>query len=554
MRKLVSFLIGMSLAVTLFAQRAGDIVVLYDNDVHCAVHGYPVMAGLRDSLEHMGCKVYVVSAGDFSFGGPFGSVSKGEFIVRMMNAVGYDAVCLGNHEFDYGIGQLRRLESMLTAPMLCCNLMPNNAVTKPLDKVRSIGNVAKEEWREDTRYATPFAPFVIRRFDGVSVAFVGITTPNTMYTSAPKSFQDSVGNYIYHFSLATLPQVLQHSVDAAKAAGADVVVVLSHLGDSEGEPNSVQIAAPVTGVDVILDGHDHHIIPCRKIRDKEGKQILLTSTGKHFKYLGMLTIPVNDGAQVGSIPPTRLLPIDSLRHAGCVNAAVADTLLRVKELYDLYGNRVVAHSDVDLVAEENDIPVCRLRETNLGDLIADACRIRMGTDIGWLNGGSMRDNIAAGPVTYNRLLSACPYSNNMVIIRTTGQDILDALEIAMRGYPKADGCFPQVSGLSFSFDTTVATSVVLDSKGVFQRVEGWRRVSDVRIGERPLDPEATYTIAGPEYILINGGDAYAFPHKEVLSSGTTTDLQALEDYMTENLHGRIGAPYDTAQGRIVVKN
>ena len=194
MRKLVSFLIGMSLAVTLFAQRAGDIVVLYDNDVHCAVHGYPVMAGLRDSLEHMGCKVYVVSAGDFSFGGPFGSVSKGEFIVRMMNAVGYDAVCLGNHEFDYGMGQLRRLESMLTAPMLCCNLMPNNAVAKPLDKVRSIGNVAKEEWREDTRYATPFAPFVIRRFDGVSVAFVGITTPNNMYTSAPKRLQDSVGN------------------------------------------------------------------------------------------------------------------------------------------------------------------------------------------------------------------------------------------------------------------------------------------------------------------------------------------------------------------------
>ena len=540
MRRIVSLLLGMSLAVTLFAQRAGDIVVLYDNDVHCAVHGYPVVAGLRDSLVRMGCHVAVVSAGDFSFGGPFGVASKGEFIVRMMNAVGYDAACLGNHEFDYGMEQLRHLESMLTAPLLCCNLREVESGKLKVEK---------------SQLSTPFAPFVVRRYGDVSVAFVGITTPNTMYTSAPKSFQDREGNYIYHFSLATLSQVLQRAVDAAKAAGADIVVLLSHLGDSEGEPNSVQIAAQVTGVDVILDGHDHHIIPCRNIRDKEGKAVLLTSTGKHFQYVGMLTVETGNGKlkAENSRLSTRLLRIDSLRHSGCVNAAVADTLLRVKELYDLYANRVVAYSDVDLVAEEDDIRVCRLRETNLGNLVADACRFRLQTDISIVNGGSLRENLPAGPVTYNRLLSSCPYTNNVVVIRTTGQDILDALEIALRGYPKADGCFPQVSGLTFAFDPTIPTGVVLDSRGVFQRVEGARRVSDVRVGQKPLDPEETYTIAGPEYILINGGDAYAFPHKEVLKTAATSDLQLLEDYMTENLHGRIAAPYDTVQGRIVIK-
>ena len=223
MRRIVSLLLGMSLAVTLFAQRAGDIVVLYDNDVHCAVHGYPVVAGLRDSLVRMGCHVAVVSAGDFSFGGPFGVASKGEFIVRMMNAVGYDAACLGNHEFDYGMEQLRHLESMLTAPLLCCNL-------------REVESGKLKEG--NSQLSTPFAPFVIRRYGDVSVAFVGITTPNTMYTSAPKSFQDREGNYIYHFSLATLSQVLQRAVDAARAAGADIVVLLSHLGDSEEEQNN----------------------------------------------------------------------------------------------------------------------------------------------------------------------------------------------------------------------------------------------------------------------------------------------------------------------------
>ena len=261
MKRLISLLVFTLCLFVSNAQRPGDIVILYENDVHCAIDGYPVIAGLRDSLQRMGCDVAVVSAGDFSSGGSIGAASKGEFVIRMMNAVDYDAVCLGNHEFDFGFDQLLTMEDMLSAPMLCCNLISNTQA----------GN------------QVPFTAFVLRNLGGMTVAFVGVTTPTTMYTSNPASFKDEAGNYIYNFSPATLAATVQRSVDAARAAGAQFVVLLSHLGDSDGVPTSVRVVSQLTGVDAVLDGHDHHIIPCRMVPDQKGRLVPLTSTGTLFQ-------------------------------------------------------------------------------------------------------------------------------------------------------------------------------------------------------------------------------------------------------------------------------
>ena len=205
MKRLLVFSFCLLSFALLNAQRPGDIVILYENDVHCAVDGYPVLAGLRDSMQRMGCHVAVVSAGDFSFGGPIGAASKGEFVIRLMNAVGYDAACLGNHEFDFGFAQLRKLEGMLNAPLLCANFYPN------------------EQTESDNRYfrnyqPTPFNPFVMRNMGGLQVAFVGVTTPTTMYTSNPSSFKDEEGNFIYNFSPNNLAATVQRNIDAARAA------------------------------------------------------------------------------------------------------------------------------------------------------------------------------------------------------------------------------------------------------------------------------------------------------------------------------------------------
>ena len=536
MKRLLVFSFCLLSFALLNAQRPGDIVILYENDVHCAVDGYPVLAGLRDSMQRMGCHVAVVSAGDFSFGGPIGAASKGEFIIRLMNAVGYDAACLGNHEFDFGFAQLRKLEGMLNAPLLCANFYPN------------------EQTESDNRYfhsyqPTPFSPFIMRNLGGLQVAFVGVTTPTTMYTSNPSSFKDAEDNFIYNFSPNNLAATLQRSVDAARAAGAQFVVLLSHLGDSDGVPTSVNVLSQLRGVDAVLDGHDHHIIPCRMEEDKDGRRVPITSTGTQFQRVGCMIVSNQPDAKQSVA--FKLFNTDSLGRKGCVNKAVFDSVQAIKDAFDKMGSRVVATTSTLLLAEENDIRVVRLRETNLGDLVADAYRTLMGADIGWANSGGIRANVPAGPITHNQLFAVCPYSNKIAVISTTGRDLLNALETAVRAYPLAEGCFPQVSGISFVFDPSVPSGVVLDSNGTFLRVDGQYRVSDVYVGGKPLDMDATYTIASTEYVLLKGGDAISFPSRKLLSTETVGDLEILENYLLNNLHGRIEAPYDQPQGRIL---
>lgn len=535
MKKFFSLFVIVVSCVMVMAQKPGDVVILYDNDVHCAVAGYPVMAGLRDSLSNMGCQTAVVSSGDFSFGGPVGAASRGEFVIRMMNAVGYDAVVLGNHEFDYGVMQLCRLERMLDAPMLCCNFRPNE-----YDYAAMVTG----------KYSpTPFLPFVIRNYGGVKVAFVGVTTPTTMTTSTPTSFQDAEGNFIYNFSSTNLAATVQNVVNQVRAIGVDLVVLLAHLGDSDGVPTSVQLVSEIKGVDVVLDGHDHHLIPCRNITDKDGKNVLLTSTGTQFDNVGMMIVT----PQADQRPAVRfkMLPVADLRKAGCVSKAVADTLNVINKLFDEMGNRIVASTQQPLVATENDVRVCRLRETNLGDLIADAYRVGMKADIGWINGGGIRANVLAGPITHNQLFAVCPYSNKIRVARVSGEDLLNALETALREYPKAEGCFPQVSGLTFSFNPNVPSHVVIDSNGTFVRVNGEYRVSNVRVNGKQLDLKATYTIASSEYVLVNGGDAISFPSREMLPVEPANDLTLLEQYIQTQLGGVIGEQYAEPQGRIV---
>ena len=261
-----------------------DVVVLYDNDVHCAVDGYARFAALRDSLV-MQNDVCLVSCGDFLSGGDLGDSSEGENIVRIMNMVGYDYVALGNHEFDFSVERLDEVVAELKAEVLCCNFC-----------------------RADDKNPV-YSSFSIRRLGNINVAFIGVVTPDALTYSEDviPYFLDENGNYKYTFCRDEIFSVVQKQVDSAIWMGADIVVLLSHLGDeSYVDVSSTLLISNTVGIDVVLDAHQHNVIPGRYVPNRMGKLVLLSSTGSNFKYAGELRIKSN-----GYIS-SKLIEIDSI--------------------------------------------------------------------------------------------------------------------------------------------------------------------------------------------------------------------------------------------------
>lgn len=504
-----------------------DIVILYENDVHCAVEGYTKLAAMKEELKESHAYVGVVSAGDFVQGGSLGVVSRGEYIIDIMNLVGYDAVTLGNHEFDYKTERLKELMQKLSAPVTSCNY-------------QKIGE------------GTVFLPYTMVTYGETDVAFIGITTPDTISCSAPNQFRDEKGNYIYSFCGDTLFSVVQASIDAAKKEGAEVVIALSHLGtESVAEKWSAQaLIQNTSGLDVVLDGHSHSTISQMLLEDKDGQTVVLSSTGTKFAHIGKLTIG-KEG--IG----TELVATEGYEKT---NSTVDVYVGKIQADYQLLGERVVGKTEYTLTTEdENGNRLIRKEETNLGDFCADSYRIVTGADVGFINGGGIRASIDAGEITVNDLLNVFPFNNSTCVAEVTGQQIADMLELGMCAYPEERGGFQHVSGIDFDFDPEISSSVVLDENDGFVCVDGARRVSDIKILENgiyvPIDMQKTYTLASHTYLLMEGGSgATMFRDLQTVTDTGILDVELLEIYLTEYLGGTVPENYAKSQNRIHVKD
>jgi 2',3'-cyclic-nucleotide 2'-phosphodiesterase (5'-nucleotidase family) len=208
----------------------------------------------------------------------------------------------------------------------------------------------------------------------------------------------------------------------------------------------------------------------------------------------------------------------------------------------------------------------RSRETNLGDLCADAYRYVLGNgksgkesgpaDIAFVNGGGIRADINAGDITYGEVIAVHPFNNVGCVVEATGQEILDALEMAARVAPQENGGFLQVSGLTYTIDTSVSSTVVVDDKKNYVKVAGAYRVKDVMVGGEALDLNKTYTLASHNYMLLNGGDGInMFRDNEVVVQPVLLDNQVLISYIQKYLNGVVGDKYSNpyGQGRIQLK-
>lgn len=532
------------------APDADDIVVLYTNDIHCTSDdgmSYAAIAGYKSEMEatYGADNVTLVDNGDAIQGAVLGTLSDGEWIVDIMNEVGYDLAIPGNHEFDFGMDQFLDIAKNQAAyQYLSCNFLDKD------------GN-------------TVLDPYTIVSYGDTDIAYVGISTPETISKSTPAFFQDENGNYIYSFCQGENGQELydrvQDTVDAARADGADYVVALAHLGeDLASRPwMSTEVIANTTGIDAVLDGHSHTVDAEQIVKNADGEDVVLSQTGTKAESIGQLTIDPATGDM-----STQLVKLADVATDSPAYTAAQTYIQGIQEKYQDVVAEVVATSDVTLTVSDPATGERRIRsaETNMGDFCADAYREVMGADIGFVNGGGIRADINPGDVTYGDLIAVHPFGNMICLAEVSGQQILDALEMGARVVGTAEsGGFQQVSGLKYTVNTQIPSSVVLDDNGSFVEVSGARRVSDVMVENRetgayePIDPDATYTLAGHNYMLKQGGDGFTMfgeDNIKLLLDETMVDNEVLIDYLTENLDGVIGEEYADpyGQGRITINN
>lgn len=522
-----SMTVTVSAADTTTVPEQGDIVVLYANDVHCAVDGYAALAGYRNAMKEKTEYVSLVDAGDAIQGEAIGTLSKGQYLVDIMNQVGYDVIIPGNHEFDYGMERFLELAGQQKTPYICCNFM-------------------------DLKTGKPvFDAYRIVTYGETKVAYVGIDTPETYTKSTPVYFQDEKGSYIYGLCEGNngkdLYNAVQSAIDAARAEGAQYVIAVGHCGtDAQSAPwRSTDIIANVSGLTAFIDGHSHSTIPSEEVKGKDGKQVLLTSTGTKFANVGKLVLKPDGTVTTGLVAAADITAKDE-----AVDAFVKGIQAKYEELV----KQVVGKSAVDLTINGADGKrAVRNAETNMGDFVADAYRVICGSDIGICQGGGVRADIPAGDFTYEQVMNVNPWGNALSVVEVKGQVILDALEHGARTAPGENGGFFQVSGLSYTIDLTAESSVETNDKGEFVSVGGARRVKDVTVGGKAIDPNGTYTVASTTYILSNDGDGMTMFSKnaKVLQQDVMIDYQALISYV-EKLGGTVTDAYARPQGRITL--
>ncbi len=505
----VSFTSG---EVTVRNASSGDIIIYFTNDVHGAYENYAYAAEIMKDGD------FIVDAGDSIQGSVATSLTDGQCMVDVMNAVGYDLAAPGNHEFDFGLDRFLEIANGENTPYISANLWDkvNDKAVLPAYRILEAG--------------------------GKKIAFIGITTPETLVKSTPTYFQNEAGEWIYDFcndeTGAKLYKVVQAAIDAAKAEGANYVIAIGHLGiNKESSPwTSTEVIANVSGLDALIDGHSHSTITEVK-KDKDDKDVTVAQTGTKLANVGKMTIAADGtiSAELIEVKHGEEAPFDAN-----VAEAVAKIYAEVKEISET----VVAKAEVKLTTKDPDTGKRAVRnsETNLGDLCADAYRDFLKTDIAFVNGGGVRADIEIGDVTYGQVIAVHPFGNRACVIKVTGKQIWEALEHGASAYPSESGGFLQVSGLEYTINQAIQTPVIKDEAGMFVGLkEGApHRVINVRIGGEPLDVNKTYTLGGHNYMLKECGDGYTmFMGCKVLQDEIALDNEVLIRYIRDTLGGVI---------------
>lgn len=510
--------------------KSEEIYIVYTNDVHSYIYNTITneageeepglrmsnLAALVQDMRDEGKDVLLVDAGDEIQGDVYGAFDEGESIIELMNACGYQLATPGNHEFDYGTFALFNRIDEANYPYISCNF-------------RSL------ETNE-----LVFEPYKIMEVGGYKIAFIGITTPETITSSTPVYFQNAAGEFIYTVDgikdKNDMYESVQRTIDSVKD-DVDYVIALGHLGvGMEAVKNGISSEAlieNVTGLDAFIDGHSHTVMECEKVKDKEGNEVILSQTGSYLNNIGIMKI--NADGLTTSLVSEYDNQIDSVK-------AIED---RVHEKLMAEMGEVIGELETTLYTNNPDnlsVRLIRGQEMNAGDYIADATywyfnnKMGINCDIAFVNGGGVRAPIEGGKITYLDVKSAQPFGNMICLIEAPGQDILDALEMGSNvvGEMNSDGTasaenggFLHPAGLKYEIDATIPSSVTTTGDGMFVSVDGEYRVKNVMVYNRqteeyePLELDKMYTVGGVNYPLRNGGSGLSM----------FMDCQAIVDFV-----------------------
>ena len=536
-KKLLSLLLAIAMVISLAAcekkpamgkdaTATEPVVIVHTNDVHGAVEGYAKVAALADQYAAEGAYVLVLDAGDFSQGDTSVSLSEGATAIELMNMAGYDAVALGNHEFDYGFEALKKNMESAQFPVLAANVKYN-------------GELAFDD---AAVFTTP---------GGTKIGVFGLDTPETATKAHPGKIQG-----VTFASGEELYQIAQDMANMLREdEGCNYVICLGHLGiDDETAATgnrSIDLLNKVTGIDVFIDGHSHSTeeeIVEKTNTDRKVGDTILTSTGTKLENIGVVAIK-------DSTITTTCVPTEGIEVADD-DAIAARAAAIIAEIEADYGT-VFAKTEVTLNGEKD--PGNRTQETNLGDLITDALvwgAEQQGetVDAAITNGGGIRATIEAGDITKKDVNTVLPFGNTLSIIKITGEELLEVLEASTFCTPEAIGGFPQVSGIEFTVDTTKGYDQGDEYPGTtYFAPKTINRVTIQTVGGKDFDPAATYTIATNDFMASGGDTYYRFVNATAnYDLGIPMD-EVVMDYITTVLNGTVAADkYGEPAGRIHV--
>ena len=548
MRKALALLLSVVMSLSLLVSTAwaedpvtqdlaGKTVILHTNDVHGAIQDYAKVAALKADYEKRGADVYLVDAGDFSQGSVYVSLNKGADAVTMLNAVGYDYVTLGNHEFDYGAQQMADNLKNANFDILCSNVLDAD------------GDPAADE-----------AVTSEVEGSGLKIGFFGLATPETKTKANPALIKG-----LTFLSGEALYKCAQENIDWLKGQNVDVIICLAHLGvDKESQPNtSYDLYKNTTGIDFIIDGHSHTVMT----KGPNGEPI--QSTGTALANVGVIII---DNA-TKKIEENKLVPIwhtekkddksVTVYDYTKEDAAVAAAAKAIMDPIDAAYGEVFAKSAVDLNGAK--APGNRTEETNLGDLITDAMMwaiktkapsVDMTNAVAITNGGGIRAAINKGDITKKDINTVLPFGNTLAVVYVKGSELLEALEASTYCTPEAVGGFPQFAGMEVELN--IAPKYDKNAKeypgSEYFGPKSINRITIKSINGKAFDPNATYAVITNNFMAAGGDTYYAFAAaKEQFDTGLPLD-EILMEYITTELNGVVGEQYAKPQGRLTIVN